>query len=591
MTPRAASTSSNAAWGSSTLRRRAVALALCPLAASLTASRAAAQEPVPVKCAGQRIGAISIRSSAPTAAVFRRVPILAKVVGAIHKTTDADLIRNFLLLHEGDACDELRRAESERILRAQPFLADASVGVLSDENGDVMLDVRTTDEISLVFGGGLGPGPSLRFIRAGNANLAGQGIFLAGEWRSGGEYRNGFGGRFASNQLFGRPYTFTAEGYQRPLGNDWQVDATHPFYTDIQRIAWRARSGAIDDYVQFLNDENSNHALRVARNYFDVGGLVRLGPVGRLSLFGASISGDDERPGDTPVLITNRGFAEDTSRVLRNRYESHRIARVNALWGVRDIGFKRVRGFDALSAQQDMPIGFQLGTMFGRSLSVLGSRDDDIFMAGDVYLGAAGRNNALRLQIEGEGRRSNDTQEWDGILTSARAVEYLKFWPSNTVTLSVEFSGGWRQRLPFKLTLNDREGGVRGYRSSQTPGGQRLVGRVESRQFVGRPFNLADLGVGLFADAGRLWAGDVPYGVNTPVRSSVGVSLLGSAPPGSARLWRVDFAFARNPEPGRGRWEVRVGSTNKTVFFLASPVDIDATRERTVPSSIFRWPR
>src|SRR6185436_20690975 len=153
----------------------------------------------------------------------------------------------------------------------------------------------------------------------------------------------------------------------------------------------------------------------------------------------------------------------------------------------RDIGFAQVRGFDALAATQDMPVGFQLGTMFGRSLSVLGSRDDDIFMAGDLYIGAVGKNNALRFQLEGEGRRSNDAAAWDGVLTNARAVEYLKFGPSNTITMSLEFSGGWSQRLPFKLTLNDREGGVRGYAYSETPGGQRMVARLESRQFVGRP--------------------------------------------------------------------------------------------------------
>ena len=89
---------------------------------------------------------------------------------------------------------------------------------------------------------------------------------------------------------------------------------------------------------------------------------------------------------------------------------------------------------------------------------------------------------------------------------------------SNTATASVEFSGGWRQRIPFNLTLSDPDGGVRGYASSNTPGGQRFVARFEDRQFVGRPNNWGDLGVGVFADAGRLWAGDIPYGVNTPIR-------------------------------------------------------------------------
>jgi hypothetical protein len=35
---------------------------------------------------------------------------------------------------------------------------------------------------------------------------------------------------------------------------------------------------------------------------------------------------------------------------------------------------------------------------------------------------------------------------------------------------------------------------------------------------------------------------------------------------------------------------MRIGNTNKTSFFLLEPGDIAATRERTVPSSVFRWP-
>jgi hypothetical protein len=485
----------------------------------------------------------------------------------VHRTTDPKIINRFLLLHEGDRCNELRRAESERILRAQPFIADAQIRVVPDSAGEVMLDVRTTDEVALVLGLAVGGGsPPVRLLRVGDANLGGEGIYLAGLWRDGGAFRDGFDERL--------------------------VDLTHPFYTDLQRFAWRARSGALDGYTQYENDVNSSHAIRVSRNYFDLGGIVRFGPPGRLSLFGASVSGDDERPAGTPVLITNEGFAPDTASLLVNRFQPHRIARANILWGIRDIGFARVVGFDALTATQDLPIGFQLGTLFGRSLSVLGSRDDDIFMAGDLYVGAVGRNNALRFQLQGEGRRSNDNDgNWDGILTAGRAVEYWKAGVSNTATLSLEFSGGWRQRIPFNLTLSDPDGGVRGYASSNTPGGQRFVARIEDHQFLARPNNWGDFGVGVFADAGRLWAGDIPYGVNTPIRSSIGFSLLGTVPPASARLWRLDFAFAVNPENRGHHIEIRFGNTDKTTFFLPEPSDIASTRERTVPSSIFRWPR
>jgi hypothetical protein len=560
-------------------------------ALSLTAHTAAAQDTTTVPCAGQRIDDIVVYTAAPTTAIFRRVPILARLVSTVHTTTRPELIQRFLLLKRGDPCDELRRAESERIVRAQPFIAEASVRVLPDSGGAVRIEVRTSDEVALVLGLAAGPrNPPVRFFRVGDANINGQGIYMAADWRDGGAFRNGYGGRFVDNQLLGRPYTLVVDGHQTPLGSDWNAGATHPFFTDIQRIAWRARAGANDDYVQFRNDENSSHALRLARNYFDIGGIVRLGPPGRLSLFGASVSGDDERPGTTPVLVTTKGFAPDTNSQLLNRYVDHRIARVNALWGVRDLGFASVRGFDALTATQDLAVGFQLGTMFGRSLSVLGSRDDDIFMSGDVYIGAVGHNNALRVQIQGEGRRDNDKGAWDGILASGRAVEYVKFDPRHTSTLSLEYSGGWRQRIPFNLSLSDPDGGLRGFASSNTPGGQRLVTRLDNRVFVGRPFNLADIGVGAFAEAGRLWAGDIPYGVNTPLHSSVGLSLLAAVPVRSARLWRVDLAYATRPEPGGHRFELRLSNTDKTTFFLPEPSDIGATRERTVPSSVFRWP-
>ncbi len=551
-----------------------------------------AQQADTVACAGQRKEDVVIYTAAPTAAVLRRVPFLAKAVAAVHTTTHPDVVRNFLLLRRGDNCDELRRAESERILRAQPFIAEASVRAVPEDDGGVRLVVQTTDEVALVLGlAAAAANPPVRFFRLGDGNLSGRGVYLAGDWRYGGPFRNGYGGQFVDNQFLGRPYVFAVDGHVYPLGSNWNVGASHPFYTDIQRIAWRARLGAENNYVEYRNTDTSSHALWVARNYFDVGGIVRVGPPGRLSLFGASLSGDDERPADRPVLITDDGFAVDSSTLLVNRFSDHRIARANVLWGVRDIGFAQVTGFDALTGRQDLAVGFQLGTLFGRSLSVLGARDDDIFMSGDLYIGQVGRNNALRVQAQTEARRDNTAGEWDGILAAANAIEYFKFVPSQTTTLSLEFSGGWNVRVPFNLTLGDPLGGLRGFAGSNIPGGQRLVARLDNRLFVARPFNLADVGVAAFYDTGRLWAGDVPYGVSTPLYSSVGVSLLGAAPIRSARLWRLDLAYAVRPEPGGHRWELRVSSRDRTTFFLAEPNDIGNTRERTVPSSVFRWPQ
>jgi hypothetical protein len=560
---------------------------LLACAAPVAAQNAAGTLP----CAGQRIDAIVVHTTAPTVAVLRNVPVLAEVVRSLHTTTHPDVIRRFLLLGEGDECDELRRAESERILRAQPFIADASVLVIPSDFGGVTLDVQTSDEIAVVLGGT--PAfrlPPARFVRVGNANVNGMGVYLATEWRDGGVYRDGYGGKLVDNQFMGRPYQLAIEGHQNPLGSNWLVESAHPFYTDLQRVAWRARSGADDDYIRFPASGDDEHALHVARRYFDVGGIVRLGPPGRLSLFGASFSGNDERPASAGVLVTRAGLRDDPASLLSNRYESHRIARANVLWGVRDIGFLRVRGFDALNATQDLPVGFQIGTMFGRSLSVLGSRDDDIFLASDLYVGAGGSTFAFRMQAQGEGRRRNDTNMWDGVLTTGRAVQYARLTSANTLTGTLEWSGGWQQRLPFALTLGDLEGGIRGFAGARTAGAQRLVGRLEDRMLFGRVFGLGDLGAAMFVDAGRLWGGDIPYGETTPMRPAVGVSLLGAVPSGSARLWRLELTMAPTPDRGGRRFALRIFGVDKTLFFFREPNDVQQFREQTVPSSVFRWP-
>jgi hypothetical protein len=544
-----------------------------------------------VRCSGQRISAITVYSSAPTVAWAKRIPGLADVVREFHVTTRPDIVRGFLLMDVGDACTELRRSESERILRAQPFLADATIQAFPDDSGSVALEVRTIDESSLVAGAHVSSDlPFLSGLRLGSSNLNGGGVYLAGNWRDGGAYRTGYGLKFLDYQWMGRPYVLWLEGSRLPLGSDWRTEASHPFLTDLQRIAWKASAGASSDFVQFEPVKDESHGVNLERRFFDVGGILRLGPPGRLSLFGASITGDHEIPDSTSVLITDDGFRPDTSTVLRDRYQPHRIARVNALWGVRDIGFVRVRGFDALTGTQDLPVGFQVGTLFGRSLTVLGSKDDDVFMAADLYVGSGGPNAALRVQLQGEGRRSNDQTMWDGVLTNGRAAEYIRFGESHTAIVSAEWSGGWRQRVPFRLTLGAAEGGLRGYHASTDLGGQRAIGRIEDRYVLGRPLGLGDLGVAWFTDAGRLWAGDVPYGTTTRLRESVGISILGAVPPRSTRIWRLDIALPLSSGTGGHGLEFRISSSDNTTFFWREPSDVTGARERTLPSSIFSWP-
>ena len=517
-----------------------------------------------------------------------------RVVTRMHATTDESVVRRFLALSPGRPCTELRRTESERILLAQPFLADATVAAYPDTGGTVRLEVTTVDELTLVVGAAASTtSPNLRMLRFGEGNLFGSGTYLAGSWREGLFYRDELALRFRDHQFAGRPYELEAFVARRSLGSDWQFEMRHPFYTDLQRVAWRADVGRIENYFGFLRPGEGEPTVRTTREWADIGGLIRIGRPGRLSLFGASVSREKGDHARDPVLVTDSGVFADTSSVLTDRFGTYRSSRVNALWGVRNIGFLRVRGFDALTGPQDVLVGFSLGTLFGRSLTVLGSAADDIFLSADLYMGYGGPHYFGALQSQTEGRQNYDTNRWEGVLTSGRAAFYAKPHPRHTVVTSAEWAAGWRHRTPFQLAIGDEEGGVRGFRDSRDAGAQRAVVRVEERWWLGRPRGVGDLGVGLFSDVGRIWAGeagDVPYASDSSnVKWSVGVSLLGAVPPRSRQLWRLDIAFPMTHDRHAG-WEVRLRGEDLTRIFFREPGDVARSRERTVPASVFRWP-
>jgi hypothetical protein len=192
------------------------------------------------------------------------------------------------------------------------------------------------------------------------------------------------------------------------------------------------------------------------------------------------------------------------------------------------------------------------------------------------------------LDVSGEARRDEDGN-WDGMLAHGRAALYVKPINRHTVITDLEWSAGWKQRIPFQLTFADRDGGLRGFRSVDVGGARRIVSHFEDRYLIGRRKQIATFAVAGFVEAGKIWAGDSPFGVNTPVYASAGVSLLAASPPQSRRTFRADLAFPVRGPRGHG-WEVRLTTTDLTRAFRVEPRDIANNRERSVPSSVFSWP-
>jgi hypothetical protein len=549
------------------------------------AVRAQAQEPVevPVLCNGQTISEVIVRTLppfAPRTGPWYRAPL--RLLENLHTTTKPSVVRRYVLMDEGDQCSERLRRETERLLRSYPFFASARVGAYDDGSGGVKLIVVTRDELTVV-GDATFRGSRPTALTLGERNVAGTGTEIVTRW-SDEAMRDGLGIAITDHQFLGLPYELALLAERGNVGERrWLIQIARAFVIDEQRRAWRMTARDSREAFPFVRGPGlSEVEVGISRRFIDVGGVLRLGPPGRLSLFGVSFSREEDHTGVLPRPDTTGQAA-----LLSDRYEDRRNARVNALWGFRNLDFTQMERVDALTAQQDVARGVQLGLLFGRSLDVLATPDDDILLASDLYIGAGNGRTLVRINGRGEGRQNNNTSQWDGVLVSGRVALTQLVGSRHTIDLHAEWSGGWRPRNPFQLTLGDRQGGVRGYRESRAAGGQRLVVRAEDRWLIDPWMTDADVAASVFVDAGRLWAGDVPYGVSTPYQVGVGLGLQAAVPSGSRRTYRLEFAFPLDRDTGAG-WEVRLRTVSAGLpTFWREPDDVTRSRERAVPRSVF----
>jgi hypothetical protein len=559
-----------------------------------TAAQAGLQDPIAadsaapaVPCNGDTVRAIVVHSERPPfrghMRVWRKV---ARSLGLHHTTTRDGVIRRFVTLEIGRPCTEFRRAETERLLRAQPFLASAHVRTVADASGCVRVEIVTVDEVPAVFDARLRRGQPAAFT-AGNENIFGLGVHAEAHVERGFAYRNGFGGMVTHYHFLGRPYMLRLDGQRDPIGGHWGAGVGHPFLTDLQRVAWHTGFQSSRKFGALTRGGDSFLALGVRREAWDVGGVVRFGPPGQLWLLGGVATGERTTPANEPVLITREGTFPPPQVGSPLPYAAHHATRLNVVTGVRALRFVPAHGFDALTATQDIARGVQVGLIAGHGLPSMG--DDDLFFAANVFAGLGSPRSYFGVQVDGEGRYDNPTRRWDGVLGSGRAAWYLKPASAWTTIASVEAAGGWRVRVPFHLRLDDRQGGIRADVDNSYLGTRRIVGRVEQRWSGMSISRRGDFGLAGFVEVGRLWKGDAPFGDNIPQQTALGISLLGAAPAGAQRLMRVDIAFPISG-PANRILELRFSMADWTRAFWREPGEVMRARAGAVLADIFSWP-
>ncbi|MDQ2668267.1 MAG: hypothetical protein M3Z05_20040 [Gemmatimonadota bacterium] len=539
-------------------------------------------------CTGELVSRVDIEPSPPPfAGAAKKWQAAARAIGLHHATTTADVVAAFLSLSPGKACTERRRTESERVLRAQPFLSDAVVRVVRDTGGTVAVRVSTTDEIPVLVSGRFrGVVPDA--FSLGNENIGGQALRVVGRVERGRSYQTAYGIGVEEDMLFGHPFRLVLNADRFRIGERVVTEVEHPFFTDLQRVSWHAGYSTGNGYRGFERAGREPLALQVDDRSWDVSSLTRLFGTQTVGLLGGALTGRRVDPASAGIVIDDTGLRADTGTALRGRYSSFRAVRVGILGGVRRVSFQSVNGFDALVGSQDAMRGAALGVFAARGLARFG--EEDYLLSGAFYAGTATRNFLLANLALVEGAHDPNGEGWNSVIGSNHTSVFWGSAPGVVLALSNEYSGGSKSVLPLQVTFADRDGGLIGYHYSGLAGAQRNVAHGEVRWSGASVMRHADIGFAAFTEVGTLWAGDAPYGVNA-TRASVGVSVLAAYPSHAKRMYRADLAIPlTRAGEGKGRIELRFSSLDRTQSFATEPPDVSAARTGTEPAKLFAWP-
>jgi outer membrane protein assembly factor BamA len=93
---------------------------------------------------------------------------LYRLANRAHITTRTNVIYQQLLFREGEKLSSSALQESERILRGNRYIQDASIETVQQEDGTVDVNVRTSDVWTLI--------PKVSFSRSGGENKSNIGI-------------------------------------------------------------------------------------------------------------------------------------------------------------------------------------------------------------------------------------------------------------------------------------------------------------------------------------------------------------------------------------------------------------------------------
>jgi hypothetical protein len=483
---------------------------------------------------------------------------LFRLANRLHIPTKPSVIRRELLVYPGDWTDLERLDESERDLRALPFIKDARVVQQSAPGGRVDLLVRTQDSWTTQ--------PQLNINSAGGQNSYSAGfeeINLLG-------YGKDFTYLYKKNvdgiahvvgyndpQFLNTRARLSSTFQDTPTGNAQHLDLERPFYSLTTRAAAGLpvdRSLALQKIFQGgqqLNQYDQEHlsldpfiGLRVNNDPLNV---LRLQLSYRYTedIFRAQ---DITLPGSLPSNKALSGPVLGSSFIQSD--------------------FIKETFADKTGRVEDVNLGHQTNVGVGYVDRKFGATENSVpFSANDAFgfggsgdwfgLVSYGTSSRYRLSPEGQtaGRLFN-------AIYFANFNYYRHLLEDFPMTGVVHLESAYLQNPDTNnvLTLGG-DTGLRGYKVNSFTGNKSILFNLENRFFFPQEFlHLAYIGGAVFMDAGQVQPQGLGY-TSKDIHADVGLGMrFGLSRSADGTVFRVDLAYAVGPLQQSNRWILSISS-------------------------------
>lgn len=547
----------------------------CLLGATLLFSagiplRLAAQRLEPIgpeeRCDGRIIAAIEFVGTRRTLLGPRAEPVSGAVnstMGALQPITRTRLVQRFLLLKEGDVCEEQRRVESERVLRAQPYLSDVAIRVLPESADAVRLRVETIDEwVLYAEAWGVEGLPAGLELGTGSVGGTGKGFRVLAELGRGGEL--GSGVKYRDPQFLGRPVVFDAVVSSRPLVDSWSLGLNRPALTNFQRDSWTAHLASQRKFFTLFDPTLRSVTVEYEQRTASFAGFRRLGPANAPWHLSGTLEWERAQRRRVVQIRDDGPVDIPPPPEVALRYPVFDAARVGMGVSYRRLRYRPIRGLGALSAPEDVALGFDswINARFGIA-ALQRNESDHLYGAGNA--GAIGNEHALlrwSLAAHWSSPRLGADEGEAGV--DGRTALALKRNEGHLTALSLSGSVTRNSRVPSQVTLRDTERGLLGYRNTDFGGAGRVVIGFEERHRIPLKSSRAELAVAFLSQTGRIWAGDAPFGVSSPWYASVGASVMFAIPAGAKQMLTLEVGVPLNAPPGLRQQEIRLFFGDRT---------------------------